>query len=119
MAPLNSVYVMLHAQDMDRAVAFWTGTMGLGVKMQSPEWTELTFGDTVVAFHGGGDGSDSRSGLGFDSGDLDELCAAIAGAGGTILMAPTERAEEGIRLAEFRDPEGNIVMLSAPFHPTV
>ena len=119
MGALNSVYVMLNAQDMDRAVTFWTGVMGLGVKMQSPEWTELTFGDTVIAFHGGGDGSDSRSGLGFDSPELDELCESIAGAGGTITMPPAERPNEGIRLAEFRDPEGNIVMLSAPFHPTV
>ena len=116
---LSSVYVMLHAQDMDRAVAFWRDVMGLGVKTQSPEWTELTFGDTVIAFHGGGDGSENPSGLGFDSPDMDGLCEAIAAAGGTIRMPPTDRPEEGIRLAEFSDPEGNIVMLSAPFNPTV
>ena len=55
---------MLMAQDMDQAIAFYTDVVGLEVKYRSPDWTELAYGDAVVALHGGGDGDFKGTGLG-------------------------------------------------------
>ena len=109
----TQLYCMLAAQDMDRAVKFWTETFGLTVKLQSPDWTEMLFGDAVVALHGGGDGSANKTGLGFDVADIAAACEAVVTAGGTLNWGPKDQAEEGISLADLVDTEGNSFMLSA------
>lgn len=115
---LGAVYYMLSAQDMDRAVAFWRDTIGLQVKSQSPEWSELHHPDSptaIVALHGGGSGELNRTGLGFDVADIAAACDEVDRAGGKVAMAPTERPEEGIVLADLVDTEGNTFMFSAAF----
>ena len=107
------LYCMLSANDMTRAVRFWTETFGLTVKLESPDWSELLFGDAIVALHGGGDGSTTRSGLGFDVDDLRAACDAVVAAGGTLNWGPKDQPEEGISLADLTDTEGNQFMLSA------
>ena len=115
---LGAIYYMLSAQDMHRAVAFWRDTIGLEVKSQSPEWSELTYPGiptAVVALHGGGTGELNRTGLGFDVADIAAACDEVERAGGKVAMAPTDRPEEGIVLADLVDTEGNTFMFSAPF----
>jgi predicted enzyme related to lactoylglutathione lyase len=112
---VTETYVMLMVADMDRAVRFWRDGLGLGEKFSSPFWTELTSGSTVIALHGGaidGDGRDTN--LGFRVPDADASVAAVVAAGGTVKVAPSTQPDEGIRLAEVADTEGNVFFLSAP-----
>ena len=104
---IESVKFILWAQDMDRAIAFWKGAVGLGSKMESPYWTELTHGTTIVALHGGGDGTFRQTGLGLQVDDAEQACREIEAAGGTIRNPPVLRENEGIKLADVTDPEGN------------
>lgn len=106
------VKYMLMAEDMDRAVGFYRDVFGLTPKLTSPHWSELAFGDCIVALHGGGSGEWNETGLSFQVTDLDAACRAVASAGGRIVEEPTARPGEPIRLARAVDPEGNQIMLT-------
>jgi predicted enzyme related to lactoylglutathione lyase len=67
----------------------------------------------VVALHGGGAGS-SIAQLGLRVADVDAACTDIVAAGGAVRSGPEDRPDEGIRLADVVDTEGNAFMLSAP-----
>jgi predicted enzyme related to lactoylglutathione lyase len=109
---ITEAMVMLMAEDMDRAVAFWRDAVGLEVRMTSPQWSELLAGATVIALHGGG-GSSSIAQLGLRVADIDAACADIVAGGGAVRSGPEQRPDEGIRLADVVDTEGNAFMLSA------
>lgn len=104
---IQSIKHILWAEDMDRAVAFWQGAIGLELKLHTPYWSELGWGNVVIALHGGGRGEYHASGLGLQVEDLDAACAEVQAAGGTIRTPPVARPDEGIRLADLVDPEGN------------
>jgi len=104
---IRSVKFILMAQDMERAVGFWRDGVGLDVRMTSPWWSELTWGDATVALHGGGDGKPRKTGLGMQVEDIEAACREVEAAGGRVLSGPVDRPEEGIRIADLVDPEGN------------
>ncbi len=104
---IQQVNFMLMAQDMDRAVAFWCDTVGLGKRFASPWWSELTHGDTTVALHGGGDGTFRKTGLGVQVTDVASACAEVVAGGGAVRKPPESRPNEGLTLAEVTDTEGN------------
>ena len=104
---IQKVVFMLMAQDMDRAVAFYTDVMGLKVNYQSPDWTELAYGDAVVALHGGSDGEFRATGLGFTVADVEAACREVTTGGGKVRSGPSERPGEPIILAHLADTEGN------------
>lgn len=103
---------MLMAQDMDRAVAFYRDVVGLTERFSSDDWSELAFGDAIIALHGGGVGAVNPTGLSIQVEDVDQACVAIAAAGAKILTQPVERPGEPIKLGEFQDLEGNQVMIT-------
>ncbi len=109
---ITETMVMLTAEDMDRAVAFWRDGVGLDIRSTSPFWSELLAGSTVIALHGGG-GASSVGQLGLRVDDVDAACADIVAAGGAVRSGPEDRTEEGIRLADVVDTEGNAFMVSA------
>ncbi|MEO0533732.1 MAG: VOC family protein [Cyanobacteria bacterium P01_A01_bin.123] len=109
---IQAIKYMLMAQKMDRAVAFYRDVMGLTAGFTSEEWSELAFGDAIVALHGGGDGSINPTGLSIQVEDIDQACADIKAAGGTIITQPSNRPGEPIILGEFQDLEGNQVMIT-------
>lgn len=109
---INAIKYVLWVQDMDRAVAFYTGVVGLGERFTSPGWSELNWGDTVIALHGGGDAAAKETGLSLQVDHLDTACAHIADHGGQIIDPPADRPGEPIRLARIADTEGNRVMLT-------
>ena len=113
----TNIYTMLTAVDMGRAVRFWTETFGLAVKEQSDEWSELTFGNAIVAFHGGDDMEPQPNGLGFDVDDIEQAMQAVVSAGGAAVWGPNAQPEAGIVLAMVGDTEGNQFMLSAEYKP--
>ncbi len=109
---IQHVYFMLMAQEMDRAVDFYRDALGLEVRLRSGGWSELGWGDAILALHAGGDGQYRATGLGFGVSDVSEACARVNAQGGRIVSPPEERAGEGIILAQAADPEGNGFSLS-------
>jgi predicted enzyme related to lactoylglutathione lyase len=109
---VESVKYMLMAQDMDRAVRFYRDVIGLKVAFESPEWTELTFGNAIVALHGGGTGKYQKTGLSLQVRDIVSACKELEAAGGKIASPPQTRPGEPIKLAEVLDTEGNAFSLT-------
>lgn len=109
---VESVKYMMMAQDMDRAVRFYRDVIGLEVKFESREWTELSFGDAIVALHGGGAGKYQKTGLSLQVRDIGSACKEIEKGGGKIVMSPQIRPGEPIKLAEVMDTEGNAFSLT-------
>jgi lactoylglutathione lyase len=109
---LQVVKFMLYAQDMERAVGFYRGVIGLDCALQTEHWSELKHGDAVVALHGGGSGERAKTGLSFQVSDIDSACAEIAAQGGEVVLAPQSRPGEPIKLAECADTEGNVFMVT-------
>lgn len=107
-------YFMVMAADMERAVRFYREAFGLTVRFTSPGWSELAFGDAVVALHGGGTSEPRDTGLGFEVDDIDAACRAVTTHGGAVVRAPENRPGEGITLATVADTEGNRLFLSQP-----
>ena len=103
---------LISAQDMDRAVAFYRDVIGLDVKAASPGWSELSFGTSIVALHGGGTGRFRKTGLSFTVDDIEGACDEVVLGGGSVRSGPEDRGEEGIFLAELTDTEGNGFMMS-------
>ena len=100
--------------DVGASLRFWRDGLGLGEKVASPFWTELTSGATVIALHGGGTVAERSTNLGFRVPDADAAVASVLAAGGSVKVAPSTQPEEGIRLAEVADTEGNVFFLSGP-----
>jgi predicted enzyme related to lactoylglutathione lyase len=109
---IESVKYMLMAQDMKRAIRFYRDVVGLEVKFESPEWTELAFGDAIVALHGGGTGVYQKTGLSIQVKDIAAACKEIEAGGGKVATRPVARPNEPIKLAEVQDPEGNLFSLT-------
>lgn len=103
----EKVKFMLLATDMQRAIRFYKGTLGFKEVFVSEFWTELAFGDAILAFHGGHDGSVNPTGLSLQYEDVFAVAERIEKAGGIILEAPNQREGEPILLGRYRDPEGN------------
>ena len=108
---VETVKYMLMVQDMDRALSFYTGVIGLKVGYQSEFWSELSFGDAVVALHGGGTGETEETGLIFQVDDIDAAVGEVEQGGGKIISGPSDPPGEPIRLARVLDPEGNAFSL--------
>jgi predicted enzyme related to lactoylglutathione lyase len=109
---VESVKYMLMAQDMNRAVRFYRDVIGLKVAFESPEWTELTFGNAIIALHGGGAGKYQKTGLSLQVRDIAAACKELEAGGGKIASAPQTRPGEPIKLAEVLDTEGNAFSLT-------
>ncbi len=104
---IENVKFILMVQDMERAVRFYSGVIGLDKKFQSPMWSELAFGDAIVALHGGGKGEFRETGLSFQVANLDAACKEVEAGGGKVRMKPEARKGEPIKLARLVDTEGN------------
>ena len=109
-------YTMVIVSDMARSVEFYADRLGIPLKFQSPEWTEFDTAGTTLALHGGGlkasgapeDGSKyaGTCSIGFNVDDVDKTYAELKDKGVTFVMPPTQRDNEGIKLAVCVDPDG-------------
>ncbi len=111
---VTCVKFMLMAEQMSRAVEFYSKLFGLAIRYQSEHWSELACGDAVVALHSGGSGERVDTGLSFEVNDIEAAVAAVTASGGTVIQAPHALEGEGILLADLVDTEGNGFMLSQP-----
>src|SRR6476469_6886760 len=112
---ITKTYFMLFATEMDRTVAFYRDALGLQVGMQSPYWSELRWGDAIIALHGREEtpAGETQTMLGFEVDDLEAACKAVETGGGRVIEPPVDQPDEGIRLAHVADPEGNVFTLGA------
>ena len=111
-------YVMVMVSDMTRAVKFYRDSLGIPLKFESPGWTEFQTGATTLALHGGAtpqehsknqDPEKSNAGtcsIGFSVQNLDKVYDELKAKGVKFVLPPSERKDEGIRLAVCLDPDG-------------
>jgi lactoylglutathione lyase len=118
-------YVVLVVADLDRALAFYTGVLGLPLGHRSGPYAQLDTGVTRVALYtrdamadtlgiGTLAAPDPRAPafeLGFKVADVDAAYAELAAAGAEPVTAPTDRPW-GQRTAYVRDPDGHLIELA-------
>lgn len=109
---IEQIKFLIDTEDMDRIIDFYTQTFGFQTKIQSPFWSEITFGEVTIGIHGGGDTSTKISSLSIQVDDIEEACAMISQNGGKIITKPEQREGEPIMLGTFQDTEGNEIMLT-------
>ena len=116
-ATFNKVdYIMITVSNMARSVAFYKDKLGIPMKFGTPEWTEFQTGTTVLALHGGGTPKEAAGdpkthyagtcSIGFNVDNLDLAYEQLQAKGVEIVMAPTSRPGEGLKLAVAVDPDG-------------
>lgn len=114
--------VYYYVENMERAVAFYTGVLGMKVLFTDPWWTSLEIGGSMVGLHGTGgqpvpevprDAHGARAGgtLTLRSDDIDADLKALESANVKILGTLDE---EWGRLVAFEDSEGNVLKLMQP-----
>ena len=116
-------YVMIMVADMQRSIQFYRDRLGIPLKFESPGWTEFATGTTVLALHGAGkEGTGAKepvagtASIGFYVPNLDAKYEELKGKGIAFAMPPTDRAEEGIKLAVCLDPDGLPISLAEQKH---
>ncbi len=109
---IEKVKFMLMATNMKRVVAFYRDVLGLEEIFVSEYWSELRYGDAIIAFHGGHNGARHPTGLTFQFDDVLEAADKILAAGVNIIESPQQREGEPILLGRFRDREGNEVFIT-------
>ena len=113
------VHFEIHADDPERAIAFYEGVFGWKFERwgEVPYWLITTGDDATPGINGGlvprqgpapADHAPVSSFVNtVDVADLDSVLAAVTGAAGTIAL--DKHAVPGVGwLAYFRDPEGNL-----------
>ncbi len=117
-------YVMVLVTDMGRSIKFYRDMLGLPLKFESPKWTEFQTGATALALHGDGipnpnpaSGTDQKQlagtcSIGFTVENLQKAYEELKAKGVNFTMPPTQREEEGIKLAVCLDPDGLPVSLA-------
>jgi lactoylglutathione lyase len=110
-------YTMIVVSDMQRSVEFYRDKLGIPLKFESPDWTEFATGATTLALHGGGvadqrppAGDPSKvagaCSIGFNVDNVDKTYEELKAKGIKFVMPPTQRQNEGIKLAVAIDPDG-------------
>jgi lactoylglutathione lyase len=117
-------YVVLVVEDVDRALGFYCGLLGLPLGHRSGPYAQLDTGVIRVALYERGAmaetlGRELESSspdapafeLGFKVDDCDAAYDELVAAGATVAVAPTDRPW-GQRTAYVRDPDGHLVELA-------
>ncbi len=117
-------YVVLIVEDLDRALAFYTGVLGLPLGHRSGDFAQLATGATRLALYtrpamertlGTALSPAPAEAPGFEIGfkveDVDAAYAELVAAGAVAATPPTTRPW-GQRTAYLRDPDGHLVELA-------
>ena len=115
-------YTIVFVADMRRSVKFYREVMGLGLKFESPEWSEMITGGCTLALHKSDGNTLSSKGwesgtcqLGFKVKDIAAFHKEVTGKGIRVLREPKQ--EEFGKLAVYADPDGlGISIMEMPEH---
>jgi len=109
-------YVMIGVSKMDQSVDFYKDILGMPLKYKTNEWTEFQTGATTLALHlskpriasitAQGGLAPGTLAIGFNVTDLERTYQELKSKNVRFVMEPKMRAEEGIKLAVFLDPDG-------------
>jgi lactoylglutathione lyase len=117
-------YVILIVEDLDRALQFYTGVLGLNLGHRSGDYAQLDTGVTRLALY-------TRSAMaktlgmslemprsnapgfeiGFKVADVDAAVDELVARGASLAVPPTDRFW-GQRTAYVRDPDGHLIELA-------
>ena len=98
-------FTVKYVGNMDEAVRFYVGQLGLTLRFQSPFWSEFETGTTTLALHPAS--SDHPAGtcqLGFRVPDVKRFYSEKTAQGIVFTSAPTEL--HGQTIARFKDSDG-------------
>jgi len=113
-AGVSNVWVPV--QDMDRAVGFYRDVLGLQVKRQSPEWSELDAAGLSIGLNARETASGASSGgavITFQpEAGIEAEVEQLQGKGATFTGGVS--SYEWGSVAPFKDSEGNDLQLYAP-----
>lgn len=113
--------VVIPVADVDRAIEFYTGPLGLEKRNDIPfggkyRWVEVAppGADTVIALAPppeGGESGNRETGISLQTDDIDAIHAQLR-AGGVDVDAEIARMGDPIPpMFWFRDPEGNVLLM--------
>ena len=109
--------VTIFVSDMDRAVAFYSETLGLTLEHRyENHWAQINAGGCPIGLHGPGDGptpgTPGSIQLGLSVEGSIEDCVTALEARGVTFKGPI--VDDGpVKLAFFGDPDGNELYLAA------
>ncbi|HWP57858.1 MAG TPA: VOC family protein [Candidatus Acidoferrales bacterium] len=117
-------YVVLIVQDLERALRFYTGVLGLRLGHRSGDYAQLDTGATRLALYArkameatlkmplrAADADQPQFEIGFKVSDVDQAFAELTERGAVSVVAPTDRFW-GQRTAYVRDPDGYLIELA-------
>ena len=105
--------VIHYVHDMGRATRFYKAVFELESTFESPGWTELDCGPLTLALHILSPNSKEpeaplpHAGLNFEVDNIEKLQAAIEGFGGSLIELREPDDFVPVRVAMFKDCEGN------------
>lgn len=119
-------YVIIYVTDMAQSVKFYRDTLGMKIRFDSPEWTEIETGTTTLALHHTEEGKlpekgDNLPNMVFAVEDIYDVYETLKKAG-VQLSSPHQVCEdaEGKKVgisSDFRDPDGNRLSVFAYVSP--
>ncbi|MBM3734341.1 MAG: hypothetical protein FJW39_01020 [Acidobacteria bacterium] len=111
----NLSYAIVFVSDMGKSVAFYRDWLGLKLKMESPEWSELDTGSCTLALHKAAPGTvpevqrnqipAGHMHCGFVVSGIDAFAAKMEAAGVPV-MEPVAMQDFGAKMGVWRDPDG-------------
>lgn len=116
------VLIQLAVSDLDRAVAFYSEVLELELESRTAamQWAKFKTGIPGLSIGLGAGGDVEGSGtvsVNLGVGDIDRARALLESRGVTF-DGPTTSIPGVVRLADFRDPDGNRLRLAGPPKPT-
>ena len=109
--------VWLPVEDMERAKAFYSRTLGLTLTKETPDWSEVDANGLMIGLNareGVGGATDGGAVLTFQpDGSIDDDVAELQGKGVQFAAGGISDHPWG-RIATFKDSEGNDLQLFAP-----
>jgi lactoylglutathione lyase len=123
-------YIILIVKDLERALQFYTGVLGLRLGHRSGDYAQLDTGATRLALY-------TRSAMakilrmsldapaanapgfeiGFKVADVDAAFSELVACGAPAVVPPTDRFW-GQRTAYVRDPDGHLIELAQDLRPS-
>ncbi len=109
-------YAIIFVSDMKRSVAFYRDVVGLPLRFESPNWTEMATDGATLALHatsvssGGAEPTELPAGRcrpGLSVPDLDAFHQRMVDNGVPCVAEPKEVF--GARVAQYSDPDGLVI----------
>ncbi|MCG3170578.1 MAG: hypothetical protein CALGDGBN_02145 [Pseudomonadales bacterium] len=120
-------FTKIIVDDLDRIAGFYKATMGFREYQRVKDDVAGEPMEEIILIHGEQMGqsvplivwkfpqrkapAESDSILGFQTANLDALVGKVVAAGGSVVQAPRDNPEHGVRVAFAKDPDGRLLEL--------